>query len=918
MNIFYGSAIDFRPSPKQKLEYHKIDTQPNYRYFTQEERIIAKEIIGVSIQDYWQPQYPFDWNGINKEHYQRRLYTKTFRPCPICKEKASPWIDRFKLIAGTHCSKCKADVPIGSYLEYELNRKTKNAIVSDYQGYIENDPSILDLPLWAESTMTHLGAAMGTGKTTLVFNKTYESDENAVTIILVPRKSLALGIWNEQIRRLGSSYGWGLFYSGSNKRYRKIGRYGAIGTIPSLATILSEIQNEGKEGQPVYIFIDEIDFSTRLINAEILKTVSIEVKDLLKRIIEKNGIVVAGQTEMTATLESAAAELDINPDVNLHSYYNKAIPVESVAEIRLYPQKEGMKNEAVAGIRESITEDIQRKTNVYALCDGRRVAQMIQELQKKAILYDRYTRSDPRNQDLLYVGHLGDAKLFSSSNAVDVGISLHDENAITHVCMIENTRTYGDIASTVQQGLRNRAKKNVILHYVKYNNALPLAPSSTIEHSMNYEKQKIDEDDIIILPQHLIEWRAKRLALETLAEDQPETFIAKHWGLAGYTTRLCMATQPDFVETQKVKDIRKELRQDEKEQTIKISHDILENKEVMTDSEIRRAGEQGKLDPIPFNQIAHEMANEALRAVGWDGQLVRTTEDKIKLSLSMIFYDVFDEQWEASHLYIDDNLGNVDMNSIRNGYIGVHYNEITHEQLRIEKEKCETDITHIQDDRKRAELLSELLNAMPQELLHYEDVAKLVIHVFQKRYGHDRFSALIKEGSLGLTWATQTRFINLGVDAVPEMSHVEIANKFIRRYYPAQMAKQKNKYMLVKSSNVESVVKVIECNIRNSYDEIPAKENEHLIPIHEKLQDGSEETIADAQKLRNEGMPLKEIAAMVEKSVSWVSRNTLNEVIENIKRVIDTIKMAEMGYNITEISEKTGKDRKTIRRWLKE
>ena len=64
-----------------------------------------------------------------------------------------------------HCD-CHRDYPLGSYLELELNRKLPNSIVSEYQGFLGDDPEFVDFRLWEPGTLTHLGAAMSTGKST--------------------------------------------------------------------------------------------------------------------------------------------------------------------------------------------------------------------------------------------------------------------------------------------------------------------------------------------------------------------------------------------------------------------------------------------------------------------------------------------------------------------------------------------------------------------------------------------------------------------------------------------------------------------------------------------------------------------------------------------------------------------------------
>ena len=912
MNLFFGTSQPYH-TPIESDNDDNTDPLPEFKYFTAAERIVANKVVRVSTASGWSTRYPFSLNGQPQNATRRRLYTKAFRTCRECGKRTAPWIDRYRLIAGTHCEGCHTDALIGSYLEYELNRTSRQTIVSDFEGYISEDPALNnDLPLWAEYTMTHLGAAMGTGKTTLIFNKTYESEESGTTtIILVPRKSLAHSIWEEQRRRLASTAGWGLFYSGSHKNLRQIGQFGVIGTISSLPNILRQMIQEGRQDQPTYIFVDEIDFSMNLIHAGILKNASMKVKDLLRYIIERNGIVVAGQTEMTTTLESAAAELNIDPDNQLFSYYNRAPNADATAEIRLYPHEEGMKNKAVAGMRIEIEHDLNNNRNVYAHCDGRRVAQLIAKLRSDSLLYDRYHRSDGRNEELLYQRRLTDTQLFASSNAVDVGISLYDELGATHVGMIENPLAYGNIASAVQKGLRNRSKKKIMMHYIKYNNPLPIQPETAVAKSTAHEKLKINVDEQ--LPKHLIELKAKQYSLETLATDQPETFIAEHWNKAGYQTSLTSAINIDENSVEIVKILRKEIKDEERELVNQRAVEILENYEIMTDSEIRKAGEQGRLQPLPTEQLAHELANHALQSAGWDDDVERWIEN-VRIADSMVFHNIAEEQWECAHSFIEHAIVYSDMTSQRNGYIGVHFNDITHEKLQMEKLTGEVDITHIDDDRIRAAFLVQLLEKLPQEPTPMVDTAKIIVDCFQARYGSRRFSELMKDGSMGLNWSTHARFVMLGRDATPNESHIDLAQKFLRRYYPAYLGRENNEYMLLLTDRAQILFRIFDCYIFNVYEDIPDRQNHELVPTNQTMPNVDDSKIEVAKTMKANGNTVRAIAEHLDKSIGWASKHTKDVQTPNLK---DRAKqMADEGASVKEISESLGKHERTIKRWL--
>ena len=68
----------------------------------------------------------------------------------------------------------------------------------------------------------------------------------------------------------------------------------------------------------------------------------------------------------------------------------------------------------------------------------------------------------------------------------------------------------------------------------------------------------------------------------------------------------------------------------------------------MSDSEIQQAGEQGRLEPIPTEQLAHEEVNAALSATGWDGVVERKGDDGLPLPTTAVFADVKPEQWQCA------------------------------------------------------------------------------------------------------------------------------------------------------------------------------------------------------------------------------------------------------------------------------
>ena len=287
-------------------------------------RTLAKQVGGGLSE--WTRQYPGIVNGQPREQIHRHLYNHSLKQeCPHCHEQVTTYIDFARLISGPHCPECnghqlKPESISYSYLQYELERKPEQVIISDFEDYISDDSLLKEESLWNQKGLFHLGAPMGSGKTTLIYHRAREAAElGALTLIVVPRVSLAKSVHAD--RREDTVLGWGLNHESSGKD--TIGEYGAVTTPGRLPRLIEKIAKDDPK-RPIRIFIDEIDFASSLLLASIFKELSTEIKDALRERKDAIGIVTAGQTAYTLGLEAIAKELDCN----LTGYYLSPQPAE--------------------------------------------------------------------------------------------------------------------------------------------------------------------------------------------------------------------------------------------------------------------------------------------------------------------------------------------------------------------------------------------------------------------------------------------------------------------------------------------------------------------------------------------------------------------------------------------------------------
>ena len=365
----------------------EVRETPSYRHFSKEERNVVRDVLGISPDAGWYGQTPifttryeylhpltnkFALNGQPSEVEKRRVWSTLFGNCELCGAATAKWVDRYLLTAGLYCDGCHKDYPLGSYLELELNRKLPNSITSDHHGFLGNNPDFVDFRLFQPGILTHLGAGMGTGKTTEVVNALISLAEQRLGkgIIVVPRIALAQQL-AYQLRWKHGHEAWGLYTEGSSKDNKFIGKHGAIVCLPSLPQAVAEAEEVG--AQQLYIAVDELDFGYELLLLNITRSTA--VKKILRDALNTTGLVVAGQTESTLALEAFAQEIGTE---KVQGFYNTAEPAEGNVILKQHATDTNINAFLASGI-DDITEQLQNGQNVYSFCASRRDGEILAE-----------------------------------------------------------------------------------------------------------------------------------------------------------------------------------------------------------------------------------------------------------------------------------------------------------------------------------------------------------------------------------------------------------------------------------------------------------------------------------------------------------------------------------------------------------
>ncbi len=845
----------------QEASLIEVRETPSFPHFSEEERRVVDEVLDISPDAGWHGRTPvfttkyehlykltnkFALNGQPSEVKKHRVWLTRLGNCVICGAPTAKWIDCYQLTAGFYCDGCHTDYPLGSYLELELTRKLPNAIESDYQGFLGDDPEFLDFRLWEPGMLTHLGAAMSTGKSTELYKAmiTLALQQLKKGIIVVPRISLARFLAH-YLRRRDGYQAWGLWHEGVNRADRFIGKYGAIVCLPSLPRAVQSATDAGVKD--LYIAIDEVDFAYNLLSLSVEQATA--VKKCLRSALHTTGLVVSGQTESTLALEALAAELEAE---QVQGFYNTAPPSDGNIVLHRHADIQGKSNAVLAGAIDDISEFLSAGHNVYTFCSSRRDGDIIaaQSADLNPAIYNAYTKGDKRADAVLRNQKLTDSPLFIGTSAAGVGISILDPQART---VTVSRLNYGsrDANMLVQVNARDRGRRGGSLHYTEYKLSLPVKPTETETTNLYHEALKIAENERSHLPADSIKKIARAAALASLADHQLETFISHHLGTVGnMPVHQASALRPSENKIILISERRRTLIHTERKKKLATAIHLLKTRNLLTSSQIRVRSNKGKISPD--EQLAHETANGYAAAVGWnDTENPKLDETDIRTAVALAEKSINAEKL-AKH---------------RRGYIAVHFPNWTAYTLQTALTNTESDLvdngsgiepTAIQDDRFRGELLHILLDRLQGKVFDISSLATTIREVFKKKRANGRtFIGEILRGALGASEYRKVRFLSYADDT----RIVDWASQFISEWYPARIQKRHPHFALAPAKNLHLRLATFQRWLRHQPsppDNLPPHLNISFQPT--ALPDPHAQLKSVARSRRESGETIKSIA----------------------------------------------------------
>ena len=858
----------------------------SFRHFSKEERMVVLEVLQTSPDagwhgstPIWTPKYEylhpltnkFAMNGQPSEVEKRRVWSTLFGVCPACDGITAKWVDRYTLEAGLYCDGCHKDYPLGSYLELELNRKLPNSIISDFQGFLGDNPDFVDFRLFQPGMLTHLGSGMGTGKTTEIVKilVSLAQQDLGKGIIVVPRIALAQQLAYQLRRRYGHD-AWGLWTEGSSKGEKFVGTYGAIVCLPSLPQVAREASEEhGIEN--LYIAIDELDFGYELLSLDITQATA--VKKILRDALQSIGVVVAGQTESTLSLEAFAEEIGAEA---VQGFYNTAEPAEGHVILKQHAADTNINAFIASGI-DDITELLRNGQRVYSFCASRRDGEILAEMfsAENPLVYNAYTRGEYRAHELLRFQRLTDTNFFIGTSAAGVGISFLDKQAVTVVMggLIFGSR-HANMAA--QMSIRDRGRRGVVMHTKDYNFSLPVRPTENRDVSLYHEalKQALNTD-MLSVPEHAVTKIAAAQALASLADIQFETFLRYHLGVVGNMEVVveAPAAQPkDVAEAiagrrSEIRSIENELKKENAKAILKTVLDDDTDTALLTSSETRKQRNQGKLSTD--GTLAHELANEAARAVGWDDVVSRFYGQLEPFQKPPDPFDgIFDEaDIDVALRLVDRNFDFEALTRKRAGYLAVNAPKWTANRFEMEVSKANkqlvfdglgVELTAVKDYRLLGELLQMLLDRLVGQVFASQSLVETVNSVLATKASTGKnFGQELQSGALGASEYRKFRFLHCAEDA---QMVVDWVSRFISEWYPARLAKREDYYALQPDAYAELYLKSFERWLHHQSGVLDGTEISLSIFEPIEMPESNAEQKEIARGMRAEGAPLKAIA----------------------------------------------------------
>ena len=627
---------------------------------------------------------------------------------------------------------------------------------------------------------------MNKGKTTFANQRGVElaQEHDGDYILCVPRISLAI----EQHQKLTAAYGegsFGIFHEGSHKSVGRLGAVCCLSSLPNVFGYEDRLTGDAYDADNAFIFIDEIDFSYDLLTLVLM--LSRETKAILERSLHTHGLVIAGQTEYTAAVETFSKELEAR---EVLGYYNPATPHQTPAEIIVYPDVDGKTTRALADVMQTVEEIIDAGLHAYVFCATRRAVSILHEhfFEFRPFVFTRYTKNAKRSWEFLSNEKLTDTPLFLATSAAAVGISIQDPLART---VVLGGLVHGHLkcADIVQESVRDRGQHPLKIFLPTFENAFPVSQSKATEVSEYEAQMKMAAEALNAADIKNTDKLAATYALNSLAEDDPLTFITHHLqNVAGFDVQIQDAPEPDVdteARMERVKELKKETLARERAESLEIAVKVLRDEMERIDTLKREyvppllltSREVRQKDATEYTVIGYTKATEAAIAVGFDDETDGQRGEK---------EDPCPFDWSPKDLHtaialVEQEIDTQALKKQMYGYIAARNDTLTAELWEDER-LSGRELSALQDYRFIGELVGLIVDTLAGEVWETEKLHTELKRLLDTEIGkHKTYISEIQRGAIGVKQWRKARFLNV------VHSPINFCMELITDFYPCSV-----------------------------------------------------------------------------------------------------------------------------------
>ena len=380
-------------------------------------------------------------------------------------------------------------------------------------------------------------------------------------------------------------------------------------------------------------------------------------------------------------------------------------------------------------------------------------------------------------------GKLTDTNLFLATSAAAVGISIHDPKAHTAI-LGGHIHGHLNCADIVQERVRDRLQKAGRIFLPTYNTAFPVAQTDATSISRYEAKKKLIADALDESDLKNTDKLAATYALDSLAEDDPITFIKHHLeSVAGFDVDVIKPNPPCEHAIQRVRDVTKQTEQDEKSATEKVALDVFDaeierlKQNAYTPPHLKTTSQARKMSATEYTVLGNKKATEIACLIGFNdlSDIDRGTPDY------PIPFDWLPKDLELAKQLLQSGVDASHWKQRFFGYLAIH-NSVISDQQWHEALESENELSTIRDYAFIGELVRLIIDTTAGKKYDTKRLNTDLKQLLDTKTddGKHTYLAEIQSGAIGVKIWRKARYLNIS------KSPIEFCIELTETFYPSE------------------------------------------------------------------------------------------------------------------------------------